>query len=165
MVGSVQAQPGDALEHLLGRGAPRAPDRDSLDAWGRALGAALPRPTVITLEGDLGAGKTTLARALCAGLGVVDLAAVTSPTFALVQQYDAPGGAVVHADLYRLRSDAELDALGWDEIVHTAAVLLIEWPERAVSSLPPHRIAITLSHDPLDDARRVLRVHAPVRAS
>lgn len=165
MVGNVHAHSGDSLEHLLGRGAPRAPDRDSLDAWGRALGAALPRPSVITLEGDLGAGKTTLARALCAGLGVADLAAVTSPTFALVQHYDAPGGTVVHADLYRLRSDAELDALGWDEIVHTAPVLLVEWPERAVPSLPAHRIAITLSHDPLDDSRRVLRVHAPVRAS
>jgi tRNA threonylcarbamoyladenosine biosynthesis protein TsaE len=75
------------LSHLLTRGAPRAPERDSLEAWGRAVGAALPVPAVVTLEGDLGSGKTTLARAICAGLGVSALGAVTSPTFSLVQQY------------------------------------------------------------------------------
>ncbi|MCE2902414.1 MAG: tRNA (adenosine(37)-N6)-threonylcarbamoyltransferase complex ATPase subunit type 1 TsaE [Gemmatimonas sp.] len=153
----------DTLAHLLGRGAPRSPDRDSLEAWGRAVGAVLPRPVVLTFEGDLGAGKTTLARALCAGLGVTALDAVTSPTFSLVQYYDAPRGPVVHVDLYRLRSRAELDALGWDEIVATAPVLLIEWPERALETLPSDTIAITLSHDPENPGRRLLRVHAPSR--
>ncbi len=153
----------DTLAHLLGRGAPRSPDRDSLEAWGRAVGAVLPRPVVLTFEGDLGAGKTTLARALCAGLGVTALDAVTSPTFSLVQYYDAPRGPVVHVDLYRLRSRAELDALGWDEIVDTAPVLLIEWPERALETLPSDTIAITLSHDPENPARRLLKVQAPSR--
>ena len=102
----------DSLVYLLGRGAPRAPDRDTLEAWGRALGAVLPRPVVITLEGDLGAGKTTLVRAICVGIGVPAIEAVTSPTFSIIQQYDAPRGPVVHADLYRLRSDAELALLG-----------------------------------------------------
>jgi len=153
----------DTLAHLLSRGAPRAPERDSLEAWGRAVGAALPRPAVVTLEGDLGAGKTTLARALCAGLGVADLGAVTSPTFSLVQQYAAPAGPVVHVDLYRLRSDAELDALGWDELVATAPVLLIEWPERAAHTLPSDAIGITLSHDPEDADRRILRVVSPFK--
>lgn len=153
----------DVLAHLLTRGAPRAPDRDSLEAWGRAVGAALPRPSVLTLEGDLGAGKTTLARALCAGLGVTDLDAVTSPTFSLVQQYASPAGTVVHVDLYRLRSEAELDALGWDELVATASVLLVEWPERAAHTLPSTTIAITLEHDHEDPARRVLRVASPYR--
>jgi len=151
----------DALAHLLARGAPRAPERDSLEAWGRAVGAVLPRPVVITLEGDLGAGKTTLARALCAGLGVTNLDAVTSPTFSLVQQYAAPNGPIVHVDLYRLRSDAELEALGWDELVATAPVLLVEWPERAAHTLPTDTIGITLSHDPDDTDRRVLRVASP----
>lgn len=153
--------PRETLAHLLSRGAPRAPERDSLEAWGRAVGAVLPRPVVITLEGDLGAGKTTLARALCAGIGVGDLGAVTSPTFSLVQQYPAPGGPVVHVDLYRLRSDAELEALGWDELVATAAVLLVEWPERAAHTLPADAIGITLSHDPDDATRRLLRVASP----
>lgn len=153
----------DTLAHLLGRGAPRSPDRDSLEAWGRAVGAVLPRPVVLTFEGDLGAGKTTLARALCAGLGVTALDAVTSPTFSLVQYYDAPRGPVVHVDLYRLRSRAELDALGWEEIVDTAPVLLIEWPERALETLPSDTIAITLSHDPENPVRRLLKVQAPSR--
>jgi tRNA threonylcarbamoyl adenosine modification protein YjeE len=153
----------EALAHLLARGAPRAPDRDSLEAWGRAVGAALPRPAVIALAGDLGAGKTTLARALCAGMGVPDVDAVTSPTFSLVQQYEAPFGPVIHVDLYRLRSEAELDALGWDELVATAPVLLVEWPERAAHTLPPSTIGITLSHDPDEPSRRVLRVVSPFR--
>ena len=71
----------ETLAHLLTLGSPRAPERDSLEAWGRAVGAVLPRPVVITLEGDLGAGKTTLARAICAGFGVADINAVTRPTF------------------------------------------------------------------------------------
>ena len=155
------AQPSPSLAELLDRGAPRSPDRDTLEAWGRAVGAALPRPVVITLAGDLGAGKTTLARALCAGLGVTNLEEVTSPTFSLVQQYPAPRGPITHVDLYRLRSDAELDALGWDELVATAPVLLIEWPERATATLPRDTIAISLTHDPLDAERRSLRIQAP----
>ncbi len=155
------ALPMPSLPELLDRGAPRSPDQDTLENWGRALGAALPRPVVITLSGDLGAGKTTLARALCAGLGVVDLAEVTSPTFSLVQEYAAPNGPVTHVDLYRLRTDAELDALGWTEVVATASVLLIEWPERAASTLPPDTIGISLTHDPVNAGRRILRIHAP----
>jgi len=155
------AEPSPSLNELLDRGAPRSPDRDTLDAWGRAVGAALPRPVVITLSGDLGAGKTTLARALCAGLGVANLEEVTSPTFSLIQQYEAPRGPVTHVDLYRLRSDAELEALGWDELVATAPVLLIEWPERAAATLPRDTIAIQLTHDPADSERRNLRIHAP----
>lgn len=155
------ANPSPSLAELLDRGAPRSPDRDTLEAWGRAVGAALPRPAVITLAGDLGAGKTTLARALCAGLGVTNLEEVTSPTFSLIQQYSAPRGPITHVDLYRLRSDAELDALGWDELVATAPVLLIEWPERATATLPRDTIAISLTHDPLDAERRSLRIQAP----
>jgi tRNA threonylcarbamoyl adenosine modification protein YjeE len=149
------------LAHLLSRGAPRSPDRDSLDAWGRAVGALLPRPACIALEGDLGAGKTTLVRALCAGLGVTALDQVTSPTFSLVQQYDAPRGPVVHVDLYRLRSAGELEALGWDEIVDTSPVLLVEWPDRALNTLPRDTITITLSHDPENRDRRLLKVQVP----
>ena len=151
----------DSLSYLLGRGAPRAPDRDSLVAWGRALGAVLPRPVVVTLEGDLGAGKTTLVRAICVGIGVAAIEAVTSPTFSIVQQYDAPGGPVVHADLYRLRSDAELEMLGWDELVEHARVLLVEWPDRAVNTLPRDTIHVVLGHDPENANRRLLQIHAP----
>ncbi len=151
----------DSLAYLLGRGAPRAPDRDALEAWGRALGTVLPRPVVITLEGDLGVGKTTLVRAICVGIGVSAIAAVTSPTFSIIQQYDAPRGPVVHADLYRLRSDAELEMLGWAELVESAPVLLVEWPDRAINTLPRDTIHVVLGHDPENVHRRLLRIHAP----
>ena len=147
--------------YLLGRGAPRAPDRDALEAWGRALGAVLPRPVVVTLEGDLGVGKTTLVRAICIGIGVSAIQAVTSPTFSIIQQYDAPRGPVVHADLYRVRSDAELVLLGWDELVDSAPVLLVEWPDRAVNTLPRDSIRLVLAHDPENVDRRLLRIHGP----
>jgi tRNA threonylcarbamoyl adenosine modification protein YjeE len=153
---------GPSLEALVTALAPVAPDRAELEQWGRQLGAALPRPAVVALSGDLGAGKTTLVRAICAGLGVADLAAVTSPTFALVQQYDAPAGPVVHADLYRLRSPAELDALGWDELVAEAPVLLVEWPAVARDTLPADAIAIALAHDEARPDRRVLAVRRGV---
>jgi tRNA threonylcarbamoyladenosine biosynthesis protein TsaE len=152
-----------SLQQLIGRDAPRAPDRDSLEAWGRALGAALSRPAVITFSGDLGAGKTTLVRAVCEGLGVTDPSAVTSPTFALIQEYPAPAGTVVHADLYRLKSDAELEGLGWDEIVANASVLLVEWPERAAATLPPGTINVELNHDPDHADRRRLAVRTDDR--
>jgi len=150
----------DRLIRLLGREAPRSPDRDSLEAWGRALGAALQPPVVLAFDGDLGAGKTTLIRALCEGFGVEDLTTVTSPTFALIHEYAAPRGTVVHADLYRVRSPDELVALGWEERVATAPVLLVEWPERAAGTLPPETIRIHLAHDAAHPERRRLGIDA-----
>ncbi len=161
MVAGKRTQAPPPLDHLLTRGAPRSPDRDSLEAWGRELGAVLPRPACIAFEGDLGAGKTTLVRAIAAGLGVRDLANVTSPTFSLVQEYDAPRGPIVHVDLYRLRSPAELEALGWEEIVDRSPVLLVEWPDRAFGTLPADTITVTLEHDPGNLDRRLLRVQRP----
>ena len=146
------------LVELLTRGAPRAPDRASLEAWGRAVGALLPRPSIVTLSGDLGVGKTTLARALCDGLGVHASVSVTSPTFALMQEYTSPRGTVMHVDLYRLKGPGELAALGWDEIVATASVLLIEWPDRARGTLPRTAIDIELRHDAAHADRRALSV-------
>jgi tRNA threonylcarbamoyladenosine biosynthesis protein TsaE len=145
-------------EALLGADAPGTPDRTALQRWGRALGAALRPPALVTLAGDVGAGKTTLARALCEGLGVTDLDAVTSPTFAILQGYPSPVGTVWHADLYRLRAPADLEALGWEELVATAPVLLIEWPEIAAGTLPPHAVHLRLDHDPADPDRRCLTV-------
>ena len=156
----------DVLRELTGRGAPRAPDLDSLEAWGRAFGAAVASvlannalaSVIVSLSGDLGVGKTTLARAICSGIGVTAPSSVTSPTFALLQQYNSAVGVVVHADLYRLKGPSELDALGWDEIVGTAPVLLVEWPDRAEGTLPEHTIAIELWHDIDHVDRRALSV-------
>jgi tRNA threonylcarbamoyl adenosine modification protein YjeE len=128
--------------------------RDELSAWGERLGRALQPPTVLALEGDLGAGKTTLVRAICRGYGVSD--DVTSPTFTLVHEYSAPRSRVFHLDLYRLKSDAELDGLGFDEILAERAIVLIEWADRAVGRLPSGHIPIELDHVPGDPDRRVL---------
>ena len=98
---------------------------------------------------------------ICVGIGVSAIEAVTSPTFSIIQQYDAPRGPVVHADLYRLRSDAELEMLGWDELVDSAQVFLVEWPDRAVNTLPRDTIHVVLGHDPENADRRLLRIHAP----
>lgn len=129
--------------------------RDALVAWGRAYGAALRAPAVVTLSGDLGAGKTTLAQAICAGYGVTE--PVTSPTFALVHEYAAPAGPVLHLDLYRLEDDRALDSIGFDELLARDAVVLVEWPERAAHRLPATARRVALAHA-TDPAER--RVHA-----
>jgi tRNA threonylcarbamoyladenosine biosynthesis protein TsaE len=125
-----------------------------LVAWGEAFGRSARAPLVVTLAGDLGAGKTTLARAICRGYGVPG--AVTSPTYALVHEYASPRGPVYHLDLYRLDRPSELDALGWDEVVAAAALVLVEWPVRAGGRVPPHAVALDLEHHPVDETRRVL---------
>ncbi len=125
-----------------------------LQEWGESFGRAASAPLVVTLTGDLGAGKTTLVQAICRGYGVTQ--PVTSPTFALVHEYASPRTPVYHLDLYRLRSEAELEGLGWDELVGSKALVLIEWPERAGDSLPPGNVPIALEHLPGVDDRRVL---------
>lgn len=128
--------------------------RDDLAAWGAQLGREMCAPTVVALSGELGAGKTALAQAICAGLGVLD--PVTSPTFALVHQYRGGRAMVFHLDLYRINSEAELDNLAWDELLDSNAVVLVEWPDRAGDTLPPSTVHIGLEHVPNQpDVRRV----------
>lgn len=122
--------------------------------WGQRLGRALDAPMLITVAGDLGAGKTTLVRALCTGYGVTD--EVTSPTFALVHRYEAPRGAVFHLDLYRLNGPDDLVNIGWDDILSEHAIVIVEWPERAGESLPRNHIPIRLEHLPAQPDRRLL---------
>jgi tRNA threonylcarbamoyladenosine biosynthesis protein TsaE len=119
---------------------------DELSRWGEALGAGLEPPCVVTLAGDLGAGKTTLAQAICRGYGVHE--PVTSPTFALVHEYSAPRSPVFHVDLYRLSGPQQLANIGWDDTISARAVVLVEWPERAGDELPPATRALALSHVP-----------------
>jgi tRNA threonylcarbamoyladenosine biosynthesis protein TsaE len=125
-----------------------------LRAWGEDLGKAASPPLVVTLTGELGAGKTTLARAICRGYGVEE--EVTSPTYALIHEYKAPRSAVFHIDLYRLDSPEQLTNLGWDEIVSSRSLILIEWPERAGSRLPDDHLPIDLDYLPDDPSRRIL---------
>lgn len=125
-----------------------------LRTWGEELGRSATPPLVITLTGELGTGKTTLAQAICRGYGVKE--EVTSPTYALIHEYKAPRSAVFHIDLYRLDSPEQLTNLGWDEIISSRSLVLVEWPERAGSRLPDDHLPIDLDYVPDDPARRIL---------
>ena len=123
-----------------------------LNRFGEELGARLTAPAVIGLSGDLGTGKTTLVQAICRGLGAQ--ARATSPTYALVHQYEAGSTPVYHVDCYRLRHPDEARDLGFDDMVRErgGAIVLIEWPERAGTWAPPLDRHFQLSHAG-DDAR------------
>jgi len=104
------------------------PDLAAMDAFGRRIAAQLRAGDVVALTGGLGAGKTTLARAVIAALG--HRGEVPSPTFTILETYDALDPPLVHADFYRLESPAEVDELGLDDY-RTSAALLAEWPGNA----------------------------------
>ncbi len=118
-------------------------------AAGDALGAALVAPAVIHLDGDLGAGKTTLARA--AIQHHEPTMRVKSPTYALIETYTLRGLTVHHLDLYRIRDQSELEALSLRELL--ADVLLIEWPEKGGFSTPSADLVIRLAH--ADEGREI----------
>lgn len=106
------------------------PDLPSMATYGAAIAARLRAGDVVALTGGLGAGKSTLARAILAGLG--HEGEVPSPTFTIIETYDSPplGLAAVHADFYRLEDPAELAEIGLDDY-REGAVLLAEWPDHA----------------------------------
>lgn len=117
------------------------PDTDATEALGQALAHTRPAVAVVHLRGDLGAGKSTVARALLRALGVAG--AIRSPTYTLVERYAVEGGEAWHLDLYRIGDAGELEFLGLDE---GAAVLwLVEWPERGGAALPPADLQVDLS--------------------
>ncbi len=111
---------------------------------------------MVALEGDLGAGKSTLARACIQFLAGAAIE-VPSPTFTLVQTYELPALCVWHADLYRLTDPGEVDELGLDEALDSGA-LLIEWPDRLPPGRFPDRLTLTLTAPAAD--RRTLRAAA-----
>jgi len=127
---------------------------DELRVWGENLGRSINPPLIITLTGELGAGKTTLAQAICLGYGVQDF--ITSPTYALVQEYSARRSAVFHIDLYRVESPEQLTNLGWDDILGSRALILVEWPERAGRRLPEDHLPIDIDYIEGDPTRRIL---------
>jgi tRNA threonylcarbamoyl adenosine modification protein YjeE len=108
-----------------------------LEAWGERVGAVIDTPAFFALRGDLGAGKSVLARAIARGAGV--RAVMPSPTFNLVLHYEGDDVDVVHLDLYRLDRAADVWELGWRDLGAERQLVLVEWPERAESLLPPDR--------------------------
>jgi tRNA threonylcarbamoyladenosine biosynthesis protein TsaE len=129
-------------------------DEDELRKWGRELGRSSSPPLVITLTGDLGTGKTTLAQAICAGYGVEEQ--VTSPTYSLVHRYSAPRSLVYHVDLYRLDDESQLTNIGWDDLIAEHALIIVEWPERAGSRMPADHLPIDVDYVADDPDRRIL---------
>ena len=110
-------------------------------ALGEMLAAELPAKIAVLLIGNLGAGKTTLAKGIVKGLGAADPDEVSSPTFTLIHEY---GPAVYHVDLYRLDRAEQVASIGLDEIFERAAVVLVEWGERFPELMPEERVEIRL---------------------
>jgi tRNA threonylcarbamoyladenosine biosynthesis protein TsaE len=135
---------------------------DETIAAGEKLAAELPPKTVVLLIGNLGAGKTTLAKGIVKGLGAAQPDEVSSPTFTLIHEYSP---SVYHIDLYRLDREDQLATLGLDEIFDRTAVVLIEWGERFPRSMPEERIEIRLRATEENsreiDVRSTMRVSSP----
>lgn len=120
-------------------------------ALGERLGREILRGVVL-LIGNLGAGKTTLAKGIAQGLGAAEAEEVSSPTFTLIHEYG--GGRVYHIDLYRLDEPREVESLGLDELYDRDALILIEWGERFPQLLPKSRTEIRIRALP-DDTREI----------
>jgi tRNA threonylcarbamoyl adenosine modification protein YjeE len=132
------------------------PDLDATARLGASIAGGLSPGEAVALWGELGAGKTTLARAILTALGVSE--DVPSPTFTLVQSYDTQP-PVSHYDLYRLKNGRELEELGFDDALADGAVL-VEWPERAPERLPPEALHVRLG---ARDGIRTARLTGPAR--
>lgn len=119
-------------------------DEAAVARWAQVLAPQLGRGGIIHLHGDLGAGKTTFARALLQALGVQGR--IKSPTYSLVESYTADALDIHHLDLYRIADPGELEWLGLDELLADNSLILIEWPERGGSELPPPDLILQLAH-------------------
>ncbi|KFN52094.1 hypothetical protein N790_12805 [Arenimonas malthae CC-JY-1] len=130
-------------------------DPAATEGLAAALAASQPARAVVFLEGDLGAGKSSLARAWLRALGV--RGAIKSPTYTLVERYPLPAGEAAHLDLYRLAGAAELDFLGLDDLAAEAVLWLVEWPDRGQGGLPAPDLRVRLA---VEGAGRRARLEA-----
>lgn len=111
-----------------------------------------PAKTVL-LEAEMGAGKTTLIQAICRGLGVED--PMSSPTFAIINEYSSPRGPIFHIDLYRCSSQEEAIRAGVEDCLYSSAICFVEWPSKAPGLIPAD--SVTLSIETLnDDSRKII---------
>lgn len=137
------------------------PDAEATQALAQRMAPLLAGGAVIWLQGELGAGKTTFARALLQAMGVDER--VKSPTYSLVESYPLrAGNSAWHLDLYRIAAAEELDYLGLETLRESGALVLVEWPERGARALPPADLHLLLSH--VDEARAALLSARSARA-
>ncbi|MFO1087200.1 MAG: tRNA (adenosine(37)-N6)-threonylcarbamoyltransferase complex ATPase subunit type 1 TsaE [Reyranellaceae bacterium] len=122
------------------------PDEAATERLGAAIAQRLMPGDLVALQGGLGAGKTTLARAVLRAATGDPALIVPSPTFTLVEIYDTPRGAFWHFDLYRLEAAEQVLELGWEE-ARVDGVTLVEWPERLGPLLPVDRLTVSLTLD------------------
>lgn len=130
-------------------------------ALGERIAHELPSKAVVLLIGNLGAGKTTIAKGLARGLGAAAPEEVSSPTFTLIHEY---GDRLYHIDLYRLDTSAQVATLGLDEVFDRDAIVLIEWGERFPDLMPARRIEIRLELEG-EDGRRIEVIDAGINDS
>ncbi len=121
---------------------------------GELIGRRLHPPCLILLHGELGAGKTTLTRALALGLGLEDASIVHSPSFTLVNQYPTKGESIYHIDLYRLDGLSDLYSIGMEEILSREAVIIVEWAEKLILDVEG-AVTIRILVDPNSEERRI----------
>ncbi len=136
----------------------QAMDAAQTEQIGADFGAILPLGAVVTLSGELGAGKTAFARGILHGLGYAGR--VTSPTFAIANEYTTPQAQVVHFDLYRLLDEEALYEIGFEEYLDGKRILLIEWSQVAQALLPDCRYAVTLTYGDQPDMR-IIEIEEP----
>ncbi|TCV91785.1 tRNA threonylcarbamoyladenosine biosynthesis protein TsaE [Luteibacter rhizovicinus] len=120
-------------------------DEEATMALGKHFASLVPGGLVMYLHGDLGAGKTTFARAFLGAIGVGER--IKSPTYSLVEGYEVDGRLAFHLDLYRIADPGELEWLGLDSLAEPGAIVLVEWPERGTGALPAADIVLDLRRD------------------
>jgi tRNA threonylcarbamoyladenosine biosynthesis protein TsaE len=108
---------------------------------------------IFLFYGDMGAGKTTLIKALCERLGTTET--VTSPTFSIVNEYEGNDERIYHFDFYRLKNETEALDMGYEEYFYSGAYCFIEWPEKIPNLLPDHYISIKISVED-DNLRQII---------
>ncbi len=136
------------------------PDLAATEALAEKLAPQLKKGDVLALSGDLGTGKTEFARAVLRALGIKG--DVPSPTFTLLQTYESRGLLISHFDLYRLKSSAELDELGWDDAL-ADGITLVEWPERAGNRLPSNHLSLHFAIEP--NGARSCEIYCHIKSS
>ena len=111
------------------------------------------KPWLVTMQGELGAGKTTLVSGLLRGLGHVG--PVPSPTYTLIEPYEFAGLSLFHLDLYRLTDPQQLEELGWRDLLQPNTLLLVEWPERGGGYLPTADLSVSLAYPETGEGRQL----------